>query len=195
MIEVLTVEAGPSVLVLETAPAQILAIPESGPAVSVIEQAAPQIVALAAEQPQHIVGLIAQGPAGPSAFEDWLKRNPGGTWEEFLASLGTGALDAVIDFSFGDASPRVMFTLPQDSLLSELQLIIRQPFNGVGAKLVVRTNGYIILMDEDQNLPDFPTTYETTPAAILPAGSQIVLEITPGVGATAGTGQLLLNLQ
>lgn len=195
MIEVLAIDAGPSVLVLETAPVQVLAVPESGPAVSVIEQAAPQVVALAAEQPHHVVGLIGQGPAGPSAFEDWLKRNPGGTWEEFLASLGTGSLDAVIDFTFGDATPRIMFTVPQACLLSEVQLIIRQPFNGAGASLLVRTNGYITLMDTDQNRPDFSATYETTPAAILPAGSQIVLEITPGAGATAGTGQLLLNLQ
>lgn len=33
-----------------------------------------------------------QGPPGLSAFADWLARNPGGTWEQFMSELGSGAI-------------------------------------------------------------------------------------------------------
>lgn len=32
-----------------------------------------------------------QGAPGLSAFESWLKRNPGGTWEQFMSEIGSGA--------------------------------------------------------------------------------------------------------
>lgn len=44
-----------------------------------------------------VVAAGDQGPPGPpggpgnSAFEDWLERNPGGTWEQFMSELGSGA--------------------------------------------------------------------------------------------------------
>ena len=33
-----------------------------------------------------------QGPPGASAFESWKARNPGGTWDEFMSELGSGAI-------------------------------------------------------------------------------------------------------
>lgn len=33
-----------------------------------------------------------QGPPGASAFESWKARNPGGTWDDFMSELGSGAI-------------------------------------------------------------------------------------------------------
>lgn len=138
--------------------------------------------------------LLGQGPRGLSAFEDWQQRNPGGTWAEFLASLGTGSVGVSVPFAFGDASPRVVFTLPQEGTIPELQLTIRSPFDGANASIAVRTNTGIELIPADRNMPEYSGTYETTPVATLPAGTQILLEIDPGSGATKGTGLLTFIL-
>ena len=51
-----------------------------------------------------------------------------------------------------------------------------------------------MLVSAEQNSTKFPATYETTPAAQLPAGTEIYLEITAGAGATTGAGKVLINL-
>lgn len=33
-----------------------------------------------------------QGPPGRSAFDEWLLRHPGGTWDQFMSELGSGAI-------------------------------------------------------------------------------------------------------
>jgi len=44
-------------------------------------------------QPQRNVVLAGvRGRTGNSSFEDWLERNPGGTWEQFMSELGSGAI-------------------------------------------------------------------------------------------------------
>lgn len=98
-----------------------------------------------------------------------------------------------VAFSFGDASPRLLRTLDDAALLSELKLIIDNEFDGEGAVLRLRADS-LVLMDFDQNAPAYAATYETTPGVSLPAGTGIYIDITPGSGATSGAGQVLLNL-
>lgn len=46
-----------------------------------------------AHQPQRSVVLAGvRGRTGNSSFEDWLERNPGGTWDEFMSDIGSGAI-------------------------------------------------------------------------------------------------------
>lgn len=130
--------------------------------------------------------LAVRGQAGRGVIAAGL-RGPGG-------ATGLSAVQLPINFSFGDASPRAAFTLPADAFLSELQLSIELPFDGESPALLVRTGTGLVLMAADQNAPGFAATYETTPAAQLLAGTQIIIETTPGAGATAGAGKLLLNL-
>lgn len=44
------------------------------------------------EPEQVVVTMGDQGPPGPGAFDLWLERNPGGTWDEFMSELGSGAI-------------------------------------------------------------------------------------------------------
>lgn len=51
--------------------------------------------------PQADILLVTageQGPPGPGAFDLWLERNPGGTWDDFLSELGSGATWQSIDW-------------------------------------------------------------------------------------------------
>lgn len=106
----------------------------------------------------------------------------------------SGAALPAVAFSYRDATPMLIHVFDEAALLAELQLVIQQPFDGEGAQLVLRTQSGHVLMAADQNAPTIEATFETTPAAQLPAGTSIYLDITPGPGATAGDGQVLLNL-
>lgn len=172
----------------------VLALPRATGSPVQIHRPRPLVQALPPERPMIVQGLGSQGPAGLSAFQDWLLRNPGGTWEEFLASLSAGSVGIVINFTFGDVASRVLFTMPEDGTIPELQLTIRTPFDGTGATLAVRTSNGIDLIPEDRNFPEYSGTYETTPMATLPAGTEILLEIYPGSGATQGNGLLTFTL-
>lgn len=99
-----------------------------------------------------------------------------------------------IAFAFGDASPRLLHLLEDSGLLVSVQLIVSTPFDGEDPALRIRTQAGDVLLDSDQVAPDFAATYESTPGASLAAGTGIYLEITPGPGATAGSGFVVLNL-
>lgn len=107
---------------------------------------------------------------------------------------GIGSTQPPIQFGYGDVSPRAVLVLSAPALLMGLQLLIEQPFNGEAPALLVRTGDGLVLMAAEQNAPGLAATYETTPAAQLAVGTQIIIETTPGAGATAGSGKLLLNL-
>jgi hypothetical protein len=115
-----------------------------------------------------------QGPAGPPGL--------------------SGSAPPGVPFGFGDASPSLVHTFAASAMLATLQLVIEEPFDGVGAALRLRTDDGLVLMEADQNAPGIPAMFETTPATQLPAGTAIYLEINPGAGATTGAGQVLLNL-
>lgn len=116
-----------------------------------------------------------QGPAGPS---------------------GTGVLPA-IEFAYGDATPTILLTLPTEGsyeiMLCSLQ--IEEPFNGSGASITLGVaEDPDLLMRSDQNDPTQAITYETTPRVELPGGTNIILTIVPGAGATQGRGEFVLQI-
>ncbi len=148
-----------------------------------IDDAAPRALAL---QPRQSFGMAFQGQRQFTAI--------GGVAGRRGAIGPSGSALPAISFGYGDASPRLIHVFDEQSLLAELQLVIQQPFDGEGATLRLRTGTGLVVMDTDQNAPALAATFETTPGAQLPAGTGLYLEIIPGAGATAGAGQVLLNL-
>ena len=98
-----------------------------------------------------------------------------------------------IDFTFGDASSIVW--VPGDAgLLSLVRLFITVPFNGVGAAISVGTaSDPEALMPAAFCDPTAEQGFENTPDVELASGEGVRLVITPGTGATAGAGVLLLQ--
>jgi hypothetical protein len=127
------------------------------------------------EQRATIITQLVQGPAGTTG--------PAGN-----------ALPPIA-FAYGDASPSVRYTLPKRSLITACSINIRTAFNGVGAQLAVGTPGNPEgLMPVTHNDPGTVGQYENSPDLELPAGSQITLSITPGAGASRGSGVVVLEL-
>lgn len=64
--------------------------PPSQRAVVRADESCKQVVAV--KQAGHrVVTAGVRGRAGASAFQQWLDLNPGGTWEQFLSEIGSGA--------------------------------------------------------------------------------------------------------
>ena len=139
-------------------------------AVAVVQKR-PGPIAIRQQTPRAVVAAGIRGPKGES-----------------------GQVLPPIAFAFGDASPRLLHILTDSALLVSIQLILATPFDGNGAALRIRTQTGAVLLDSDQVAPDFSATYESTPGVSLAAGTGIYLEITPGEGATAGSGFVVLNL-
>lgn len=131
----------------------------------------PIAIVLPVQRPVAVLIPAQRGPRGPSGE----------------------SLDA-ISFSFGDASPRVLHQLDETALLVSVQLIIATPFDGDEPALEIRTDTGDVLLSSDQNAPGFAGIYESTPAVRLLGGSAITLSLSPGAGATAGSGFVVLNL-
>lgn len=144
---------------------------------------APRALAL---QPQERFGMAYQGQQRFTAV--------GGVAGRRGRTGPSGNAIPPIAFSYGDATPAAIYTLPDAGLLAELKLIVDEPFDGAGSQLRLLTGTGLVLMADTENDPAYASTYEATPAEALPAGTSILLEITPGAGATAGTGQILLNI-
>lgn len=100
-----------------------------------------------------------------------------------------------INFAFGDATPTPVLTAAVKSEVMLVSLQIETPFNGVGAAVKLGTAASPgLLMDTWQNDPSTANTYDVVPRVALAAGTQIVLTITPGAGASQGTGQFVLSI-
>lgn len=98
-------------------------------------------------------------------------------------------------FSHGLLSPTLVLALPEDTYLQHVAMDIQQAFNGDDPTLRLRTDSGTVLLDTTQNDPTTAGLYETAPALLLPAGTEIYLEINPGFGASAGSGYLLFNFR
>lgn len=65
----------------DTAPqSDVVTVDVRPPSILVTEQKLEQVV---------LAGV--RGRTGDSAFESWKARNPGGTWDDFMSELGSGA--------------------------------------------------------------------------------------------------------
>lgn len=101
-----------------------------------------------------------------------------------------------LPFAWGDATPAVVGTIPAGRLVETVELAITTAFNGSSPALRVgRTGALDELMAAAQNDPTAIGGYEVTPLRKYDAATPILLSITPGSGASAGAGLLVLTFQ
>lgn len=113
----------------------------------------------------------------------------------------TGALQKLdgldyFAFNWGDATPKLLFTLTKNKVVSEVVLHISEAFDGVGSKLQVgdaSVKGR--LMNESENLPWVTGSYMTHPNHTYTQDTGILLTITPGTGNTQGKGIVEIKYQ
>lgn len=120
-----------------------------------------------------------QGPPGPTG--------PAGP-------PGSVAVEAA--FAFGDATPAAVTTALAGKLVYGVELYIKTPFDGIGAQIVVGDAAQVDrLMAAEEN--DLLATggNHSTPAHAYAVDTPILLSITPGAGATQGSGVIVLRIQ
>lgn len=119
----------------------------------------------------ELLEIAVQGPPGP----------PG------LAS-------PPIAFSFGDASPRPLFTTTASSLVLSVRVNITTPFNGAGPTLRIGKAGQPELLLAAAQLDlSVATEFEINPNCILASGQRVLVALAPGIGATQGAGWIVIE--
>jgi hypothetical protein len=120
---------------------------------------------------------------------------PGPQGKQGVAGLSGAGVLPTINFAFGDATPATILLLGQAVEVALISLQIEETFDGVGASIQLGVAGSPgMLMAANQNDPSaLLATFETTPRQELAAGVGLVLNITPGAGATRGRGQFIIS--
>lgn len=102
-----------------------------------------------------------------------------------------GGAQAGIPFAFGDATPSLLGLFA--GTVVAVSIVILTPFNGVGAELSI-TSPSATLIGAAQSLPGEFGRYETSPGLRLATPTALSLNITPGLGASAGSGIVYLEI-
>lgn len=123
-----------------------------------------------------VMASVVVGPPGPVG-------PPGG-------SLPT------LTFSYGDATPSLIATLTAGSRPFNVRLSIETPFNGAGAQLSVGTllNPNLLVPAADID-PAVAAVFEFSPQTLFLSDTAVYLFITPGSGASAGAGNVIIQRQ
>ena len=143
------------------------------PAVSDIELRPVVTNQILRPQPTKVINSITKGPKGD-------KGEPGGSVP-------------AIDFSFGDA-PTVVFTAPAAGNVVYARVIVETVFNGTDPQFQLGTVATPdLIVQADQVNLGAGYEYEVTMDEHVAAGTQLLITLTPGAGATQGTGVLILQ--
>jgi len=149
----------------------------------------------------YVIGLIGYDEENPNGLV-LIDPRPSNlsdlTYVEFRRLYAVGTVPPLnagmkIPFAYGDASPRVVQSIRTDTLIVAVQVVITTQFDGVGSAIQVVDSLGGVLLDAAQVNPSAVDTYESTPGVVLPEGTDILIQITPGSGATSGAGYLVIH--
>lgn len=118
----------------------------------------------------------AQGPAGPTG--------------------PSGAVSPAVAFAYGDATPLLVAALDAGVRVFSIELAINTTFNGAGATLSVGTlANHELFLPATQIDPTAAGIYEASPNLVLVSATDVYLFITPGTGASQGSGSVSIHRQ
>jgi hypothetical protein len=162
------------VVVTEESAISVIAVEVPDAVVAVVSEDA--AVAIEQEPDIVVVSVGEQGPPGRDGMN------------------GSGGLEYA--FAYGDATPAVIVTAPAGKIIYGVEVHIVEPFNGVGASIIVGDAGDPDrLMAAHENEPSLVGANETNPAYKYATDTPVRLTINPGAGASQGSGLLTLNIQ
>lgn len=108
----------------------------------------------------------------------------------------SGEVSAPISFGWGDATPAFLTTISAGKRVYVTELVIATAFNGAGAALTIGPLAAPSeLMTASENNPADVASYEANPDKLYASTTAIYLHITPGAGASAGSGQVRLQIE
>lgn len=131
--------------------------------------------------------------SGLSAYQIAVQHGFVGTEAQWLASL-SGAVS--VPFSWGDASPAAIATAIAGRAVYRVELTLTAAFDGMGASVTVGdAASQDRLFAADQIDLTTPGVYSSHPGHAYVTDTIVNLYITPGPGASAGAGFLLIYIQ
>jgi hypothetical protein len=108
--------------------------------------------------------------------------------------IGPSASEDQSNFSWGDATPAILFESEAGTTIYEISLVILEPFDGIGAALSIGVTGDPeLFMAGDECDPKTAGVYSVTPGYKFAAAGTIRLFITPGAGASKGNGAVMID--
>lgn len=136
--------------------------------------------------------VVLKQPTPVTVVEQPTNVNVGGMGIQGRPGAPGGSIPT-IDFAWGDA-PHIVWTPDNAGVLTLVRIDIVTPFNGASPSIVVGTlSDPTAAMPADQNDPKSIAKYQRTADIHLIAGQGVLLTITPGAGASAGAGVLILE--
>lgn len=131
------------------------------------------------------VQVVVRGIVGPSGPQG-IQGLPG--------SAGTPRIE--ISFSFGDATPAELFIAVAGKLIERITIFIETAFDGLTPTLTIGDeDNPSLLMDSFENNPSEEAAYQVTPNFFYESDTQILLFISPGLGASQGSGLVVVEMQ
>src|SRR5690606_10082304 len=128
----------------------------------------PRIVELPTDcRPPRVVDVVTPGPQGPRGY--------------------SGASIPPIAFSYGDA-PSFVWTAYANGVIPYVRLNVDIPVDGVLPTVLVTLSTSAVLLPSDYVDAATVGDYENTPDVRVSEGDKVRLAVTPGVGATQGSG-------
>jgi hypothetical protein len=110
-------------------------------------------------------------------------------------AIPSGGIVFELNFSYGDATPALITSVPIGGMITQVDLILLTPFDGVGAVISVGTELVLDnLMSISQNDLSVASTYITKPGLVCSSLTGVYLHMVQGAGASAGNGVILVSV-
>lgn len=117
------------------------------------------------------------------------------SWATHTVSYGD-ITESLYSFAFGDATPANLLNIKANKLIFNVEIVILNAFDGVGATLSVGdTDNHEILMSISLNNPNMSGTYTATPDYKYNTDTQLKLYINAGSGCSVGNGYIIIKSQ
>jgi hypothetical protein len=101
-----------------------------------------------------------------------------------------------VSFNYGDASPKLLTTVPANKLVLMSSIVIKTAMNGTGPSLTIgSTSVPDDVMATTDNAPGILSNWTNNPDTVYGSDTPIYLTINNGSGATAGSGLVILQIQ
>jgi hypothetical protein len=111
------------------------------------------------------------------------------------AGAGSGG-GTQANFAYGDATPAAVVTAAAGKVVYSVEVVIVVPFDGVGAAITVGDAAVPDrLMNAGENALTLVGSNTTAPAYRYNVDTPVLLSITPGAGASQGSGAIIIHVQ
>ena len=109
-----------------------------------------------------------------------------------INNTGVSAKQKSINFSYGDVTTQTIYALTAGQRITQVEIVFDVAFNVVSTISVGDSGNTQRLMTTGQNNPLSTDVYATTPFYKYASNTDILLTLNTGIGATQGSGVVIV---